>query len=208
MSAREIGLFPLAAVLVPGELMPLHIFEERYRRLIADCEQRGQEFALLYADDDGTREVGCTAELVEVAERFDDGRLNIIVRGDEVVRVVELTRGREYTTGRVEPAEDDLGAGDEAVAAIELYQRVATAAGTDPDPAITPDADPVSYAIAARVDFPGAEKQRILEQRSERGRLMVIVELLARALENLAAAAEIRDRAQANGKVSQPGSKS
>jgi Lon protease-like protein len=207
MSAREIGLFPLAVVLVPGELMPLHIFEERYRRLIADCEQRGQEFALLYADDDGTREVGCTAELVEVAERFDDGRLNIIVRGDEVVRVVELTRGREYTTGRVEPAEDDLGAGDEAVAAIELYQRVATAAGSDPDPAITPDADPVSYAIAARVDFPGAEKQRILEQRSERGRLMVIVELLARALENLAAAAEIRARAHTNGKVSQPGSK-
>ena len=94
MSAREIGLFPLAAVLVPGELMPLHIFEERYRRLIADCEQHGQEFALLYADDDGTREVGCTAELVEVAERFDDGRLNVVVRGGEVVNVVELTRGR------------------------------------------------------------------------------------------------------------------
>ena len=86
MSAREIGLFPLAAVLVPGELMPLHIFEERYRRLIADCEQHGQQFALLYADDDGTREVGCTAALVEVAERFDDGRLNIVVRGEEVVR--------------------------------------------------------------------------------------------------------------------------
>jgi hypothetical protein len=93
------------------------------------------------------------------------------------------------------------------VAAIELYQRVAAAAGSEPDPAITPDADPVSYAIAARVDFPGAEKQRILERRSERGRLMVIVELLARALENLAAAAEIRGRAQANGKVSPPGSK-
>ena len=94
MSAREIGLFPLAAVLVPGELMPLHIFEERYKRLIRDCEHEAQEFAILFADDDGTREVGCTAEIVEVTERFDDGRLNLVVRGAEVVRVLELTRGR------------------------------------------------------------------------------------------------------------------
>ena len=142
-----------------------------------------------------------------MAERFDDGRLNIVVRGEEVVQVVELTRGREYSTGRVEPAEDDLDVGAEAPAAIELYERVAAAAGGEPDPAIAQDAAPVSYAIAARVELPGAEKQRILEQRSERGRLMVIVELLARALQNLANAAEIADRAHANGKVSQPGSK-
>ena len=114
MSAREIGLFPLAAVLVPGELMPLHIFEERYKRLIGDCEERGQEFALLYADDDGTRELGCTAELVEVTERFDDGRLNMVVRGGEVVQVVELTRGRAYTTGARRAGPDDGEAGDEA----------------------------------------------------------------------------------------------
>ena len=93
MSAREIGLFPLATVLVPGELLPLHIFEDRYRRLIGDCERHGQEFALLFADDDGTRELGCTAELVEVIERFDDGRLNIVVRGGEVVRVLAIIRG-------------------------------------------------------------------------------------------------------------------
>ena len=142
-----------------------------------------------------------------MTERFDDGRLNIVVRGGEVVRVVELTRGRAYTTARVEPAEDDGDAGDEAAAALELYQRVAEATGSEPDPSVTADAEPVSYAIAARVDFPAAEKQRILEQRSERGRLMVIVELLARALENIAAAAEIRERAHTNGKVAPPGAK-
>ena len=184
MSAREIGLFPLAVVLVPGELMPLHIFEERYKRLVRDCEQEAQEFAILYADDDGAREVGCTAEIVEVTERFDDGRLNLVVRGAEVVRVLELTRGRMYITGRVEP--------------------VAEATGNEPDPAITEDVDRMSYAIAARVEFPAAEKLRLLEERSERARLMVIVELLARGLENLAVAAEIRDRAHTNGKVAPP----
>jgi Lon protease-like protein len=204
MSAREIGLFPLAAVLVPGELMPLHIFEERYRRLIADCERHGQEFALLYADDDGTRELGCTAELADVIERFDDGRLNVVVRGGEVVRVVEITRGRAYTTARVEAAEDNPDAGGEATSALELYLRVAEATGAEADPSITGQADLVSYAIAARVEFPPAEKQRILEERSERGRLAVIAELLTRGLKNLADAAEIRDRAHTNGKVAPP----
>jgi Lon protease-like protein len=205
MSAPEIGLFPLAAVLVPGELMPLHIFEDRYRRLIGDCERHGQEFALLFADDEGTRELGCTAQLVDVIERFDDGRLNIVVRGGEVVRVVEITRGgRPYITARVEPAEDDPDAGGEATSALELYLQVAETTGADPDPTITEQAELVSYAIAGRVEFPPAEKQRILEQRSERGRLAVITELLTRGLQNLATAAAIRDRAHTNGKVTPP----
>jgi ATP-dependent Lon protease len=204
MSPREIGLFPLGAVLVPGELMPLHIFEDRYKRLIGDCEEHGQEFALLYADDDGARELGCTAELVEVTERFDDGRLNIIVRGAEVVRVLEVTRGRSYITGRVEPAPDDAEAGDEAGAAVDLYRKVAEVTGNEPDEAVSTDDPLVSYAIAARVEFPAVEKMRILEPRAERDRLMVIIELLARALDNLAVAAEVKERAQTNGKVSHP----
>ena len=209
MPAREIGLFPLAVVLVPGELMPLHIFEERYKRLIRDCEHEAQEFAILYADDDGAREIGCTAEIVEVTERFDDGRMNLVVRGGEVVRVLGLTRGRTYITGRVEPVTDpEEDAAREAASALALYQQVAEATGNEPDPALTADVDQVSYAIAARVEFPAAEKLRILEERSERARLMVIVELLARGLENLAAAAEIRARAHTNGKVAPPGADS
>ena len=205
MSAREIGLFPLAAVLVPGELMPLHIFEERYKSLVADCRERDDEFALLYSDGEGARELGTTARVVEVLETFDDGRMNIVIRGGEVIRVVGLTRGRTYLTGTVEAAEDDPSAGDEATSALDLYRRIAEATGQDPDPDVNRTAPGgLSYAIAARVDFPAPEKQRILEERSEHGRLMVIVELLARGLENLATAARISARAQTNGKVSPP----
>jgi Lon protease-like protein len=205
MSAREIGLFPLASVLVPGELMPLHIFEDRYKSLVADCRERDGEFALLYSDADGAREVGTTARVVEVLETFDDGRMNIVIQGGEVVRVVGLTRGRAYLTGNVEEAEDDPSAGDEATSALDLYRRIAEVTGQEPDPEVreTPPGA-LSYAIAARVDFPAAEKQRILEERTEHGRLMVIVELLARGLENIAMAARIQSRAQGNGKVAPP----
>ena len=160
---------------------------------------------LLYSDADGAREVGTTARVVEVLETFDDGRMNIVIQGGEVVRVVGLTRGRAYLTGNVEQAEDDPSAGDEATSALDLYRRIAEATGQEPDPEVreTPPGA-LSYAIAARVDFPAAEKQRILEERTEHGRLMVIVELLARGLENIAMAARIQSRAQGNGKVAPP----
>ena len=202
--AREIGLFPLSTVLVPGELMPLHIFEERYKELIGDCREHGAEFALLYSDGEGTREVGTTAEVVEVLETLEDGRMNIVVRGAEVVRVVQITRGRSYMTGQVEPAADDPAAGDEGAPALDLYRRIAEATGQEPDPEVEPGGVPLSYAITARVDFPAAEKQRILEERTERGRLVVITELLTRGLENLATAARIHERARTNGKVAPP----
>ena len=74
----EIGLFPLGIVLLPTEQIPLHIFEPRYRELIAECLEEEREFGLILADDDGLREVGTRALVTEVLERFDDGRLNVV----------------------------------------------------------------------------------------------------------------------------------
>ena len=203
MAGHELGLFPLGAVLVPGELMPLHIFEPRYKDLIADCLEHEHPFVLLYADDEGTREIGCTARVTDVLERYEDGRLNIVVEGDEVVRVIELARDRSYLSGEVTPVEDDRDGAEEAGAtAIELYNQIAELTGVEADTTIAAGSQPVSYAIAARVELPADEKQRMLERRSELGRLEVIVEILRRALERLAAAASVQRLAQTNGKSS------
>jgi Lon protease-like protein len=205
MAAEELGLFPLGAVLVPGEVMPLHIFEERYRDLIADCLEHDRPFVMLYADEEGARELGTTARVTEVLEQFDDGRLNVAIEGGEVVRVLEITRGRSFMTGVIEPAEDDLAADEERTSAIDLYNQVAEAAGAGPDPEVGAGEQPVSFAIAARIEFPAAEKQRILELRDERARLAVISELLARGLQNIELAERIRERASGNGKLPEPG---
>ncbi len=198
---REIGIFALGTVLVPGELMPLHIFEPRYRELIGDCERDQVPFLLLFTDDEGTREVGCTAQLVEVVERFDDGRMNVVVEGRDVVKVVQLTRGRGYTTAVVEPAPDDLSAEGDQEAALDLYRQIAEAGGGDPQEDLLASARPLSYAIMSRVEFPSDEKQRLLELRSERERLTGVTELLARGLQALEAMAKVRERAHTNGKV-------
>jgi Lon protease-like protein len=202
MGTREIGIFALGTVLAPGELLPLHIFEERYKQLIGDSLDSGDPFLLLYADDDGARELGCTASVVEVLQRYDDGRMNIVVEGGELLRVVERTRGKAYDTGMVEAVTDDTATGEERDAALQLYQTFATASGLD-----TGDEDPegderaLSYVIMSRVDFPPADKQRILEMRSERERLMALVELLGRGLQSIQQIELIRKRAQTNGKV-------
>ena len=102
----EIGLFPLGLVLLPTELVPLHIFEPRYRELIAECLAETSEFGLVLADDDGLREIGTRAAVTEVLDRFADGTLNIVVEGRERLRVVELTAGRSFQTAHVEPYAD------------------------------------------------------------------------------------------------------
>jgi len=83
----EIGLFPLGIVLFPVEQIPLHIFEPRYRELIADCRRDEAPFGLVFADDDGMRQIGTFAHVVDV-EELDDGRLNIIVEGRDRFRIV------------------------------------------------------------------------------------------------------------------------
>ena len=103
----EIGLFPLGIVLLPTEQVPLHIFEPRYRELIAECLEGEQPFGLVFADDDGLRRTGTLASVVEVVERFEDGRLNIVVEGGDRFRLLELTDGRSFHTGTVEPLADN-----------------------------------------------------------------------------------------------------
>src|SRR5436190_9512710 len=122
----ELGLFPLGIVLLPTERVPLHVFEERYRELIDECIALDREFGLLYADDSGLREIGCRAAVVEVLERFDDGRLNILVEGGERFRILRHTGGRSFSTAEVEEVADGARATapESAARALNAFQRL------------------------------------------------------------------------------------
>ena len=100
-SPTEIGLFPLNLVLVPGEQAPLHVFEPRYRELISECLDFGNDFGLLLEDDEGMREVGTRCKVVEVIDRFPDGRLNVVVEATERFQLLEVTDGRTFRTAEL-----------------------------------------------------------------------------------------------------------
>jgi ATP-dependent Lon protease len=202
----EIGLFPLGICLLPGERVPLHIFEPRYKELIGECLDEEREFGLLLADEAGEREVGTTAAVVEVLERFDDGRMNIVVEGRDRFRVVQETEGRPFKTAEISPLDDggeDPGP-EEIERCLAAFRELAEAAGAEleePDP----DAEGLSFWIAARVDFGPEVKQQLLELRSERERVVALAKLLQRAHEAVRFARTARERAATNGRVEPPG---
>ena len=74
-------LFPLGLVLLPGEVVPLHIFEERYKLMIGECLDEEREFGIVWLSDDGLKEIGCAARIRRVIDRMEDGRMNILVEG-------------------------------------------------------------------------------------------------------------------------------
>ena len=199
----EIGLFPLGLVLLPSERIPLHIFEPRYKELIEECLEDDREFGIVLAEDDGVREIGTRASVLEVLQRFDDGRLNIVVEGGERFRVVALTEGRSFQTAQVEPLpdEDDPPGETEVKRALRLFGRLVKLVETDIElpPADSPR---LSFEIAAHVDFGVKPKQELLELRSERARLRMLAKLLEAAVTAIALEREVRERASTNGKVS------
>ena len=197
---EELGLFPLGIVLLPGERVPLHIFEPRYRELIGECLEHDRSFGLVFADEDGVRELGTRAHVDEVLERFDDGRLNIVVRGGERFRVEKLTQGRAFLTALVAPVDDDgvAPSGEAVVRAAASFRALATAAEADASDVDETD-DQLSFQLAGQVELAADSKQQLLELRSEQERLELVAELLDAVRAVLIATRELGDRAKKNG---------
>ncbi len=199
-SVDELGLFPLGMVLLPTERAPLHIFEPRYRDLIGECLELERDFGVILADDDGLHDVGTRAAVLEVLERFPDGRVNIVVEGRQRFRVQKLTTGRSFTTAEVEPLVDEEIVTEQADRehALGLYRKLGDIVGAEieePDP----DSGLLSFELAARVDFGVDRKQELLEQRSEVKRLRIVSELLERAAEAVTLERALAERASKNG---------
>jgi ATP-dependent Lon protease len=203
---EEIGLFPLGIVLLPTERIPLHIFEPRYRELIEECIELDREFGLLFEDDDGLREVGTRAAVLEVIERFEDGRLNVLVEGRERFRLVSETSGRSFRTGEVEPVVDAAAeaADPEAVArAVELLEHLAELTGAELERP-QPSSPAPSFELAARVELEPHLKQKLLELDSEPERLASLAVVLERAARGVRVQRERAELASRNGKLTPP----
>ena len=199
---RDFPLFPLRLVALPGELVPLHIFEERYKDMFARCLELESEFGIVCVGNEGMREVGCACEIVDVFEKMDDGRLNLVARGTRPFRLDARQESFSYPAGTVEFLTDRDEEVDPAVAE-ETHEAYATlvreATEREPDPAEI--AGMSAYDMAATVEFGLDAKQGLLDLRSETARLRLLTRLLRAALKRLEFAERAQERAQSNGKV-------
>ncbi|HEX8422690.1 MAG TPA: LON peptidase substrate-binding domain-containing protein [Pyrinomonadaceae bacterium] len=212
----ELPLFPLPLVLFPGVPLPLHIFEERYRQMLADVRAGNNLFGLSYFDLNtatNTRpplgHVGCAAEVVE-AQMMPDGRSNILTVGLIRYRLVEYVEaGEPYLVGRVEFFEDEPE--DEALLlelarhVAEIFTRIARAVRNLNDDRAglpeLPDAEPerLSFLVAAAMELDAEAKQGLLELRSGAQRLERISNLLSQVVGNYEERARTHKLAKGNG---------
>jgi Lon protease-like protein len=199
---REFPLFPLALVALPGEVVPLHIFEERYKAMMEHCLAEETEFGIVWMADDGLREIGCACEITEVVERKDDGQLDLLTRGTRPFHVVAREDQLPYPAGTVEFLHDreELVDGSLAALARETYaELVERATDNRPEPLVL--AQMTAYDMAATVDFGLDAKQGLLDLRSENARLRLVTRLFRAAMKRIEFVSHAQTRARSNGKV-------
>jgi Lon protease-like protein len=200
--SRDFPLFPLGLVALPGELVPLHIFEDRYKTMMSDCMDGEREFGIVWLSDDGLRDVGCAMRIERVLERMEDGRMNLLARGTRPFRVLERLGHLPYPAGVIEFVQDrsddpdpDL-AGEARAAYADLVKRA-----TDREPEADELDSMGAYDMAATVDFGLDAKQGLLDLRSENARLKLVTRLFRAASKRLDFVDRAQARARSNGKV-------
>ena len=213
---KHLPIFPLPLVLLPNELLPLHIFEERYQRMLRDIKIGDNFFGVSFFEqkesfiekpEPGT--IGCAAEIRE-AQELPDGRSNVLSIGIVRYRLIDyLDTGEPYFVGDVEFFED-LEEEKKLVEPIaekvfELFERVAAAAhklsgerGVFPE---IPRAEPqaLSFLITAAFNLDNETKYELLETRSTYARLKRLNEILKESVGKLEESAEINKIARMNG---------
>jgi Lon protease-like protein len=199
---RDFPLFPLGIVALPNEVVPLHIFEERYKTMMEECLRAHREFGIVWLSDDGLRPIGCACEITEVLERMDDGRLNLVARGTRPFRIVEREERLPYPAGTIEFLEDrdEPADADTATLARASYAELVEKA-TERRPEAADLAEMGAYAMAATVDFGLDAKQGLLDLRSENARLRLVTRLFRAAIKRLEFVERAQVRAKSNGKV-------
>jgi Lon protease-like protein len=205
MSESLLPLFPLKVVLFPRTEIPLHIFEERYKEMIGECLKTRSVFGIVLLLEQGLASTGCTASIEQVIHRFDDGRMDILVRGQRRFDLTGLDQERSFLRGDAEFFDDD----DDGVAAsdprrkqaLELLEQLSprTELEDATDPPLDPADRELSFQIASRfpVDLPF--RQTLLQMRSESDRLDRVISYSKKLSLRLTRVAHLKAKAGNNG---------
>jgi ATP-dependent Lon protease len=208
-----IPIFPLGLVLLPEMSLPLHIFEERYKAMTRVCIEQNIEFGIVYFIGKQFQTKGCTARIVRVLKRYDDGRLDIMTRGQNRFAIKELLDEKPYLEAKVaffdDQPEENAGAEDFRQLArrgLQLLRQIDKSVDQSQTNGFSDrlDLKSVSFSLAACDGFSFEEKQRFLEMKSTARRLRKAVSALEKLAERLRITREIERIIDGNGQL--PGS--
>ena len=196
-----IALFPLDLVLFPGAPMPLHIFEPRYRELISECLAEKKPFGLVRTRESALAEIGCSAAIVSVAKRYEDGRFDIVIEGRRRFEIEELNQERSFLRGEVVFFEDEPSqvSKKDTEAVIELHQQLFDVLGQHVE--FEKKYESLSFQLAHELPVDMDFKQSILEMKSEAERVETLIEYYRATIPKVEMTLRARDKASGNGHV-------
>ena len=180
MQSHLLPLFPLQVVLLPGAELPLHIFEDRYKEMIAEAIRDRTEFGVVLASDKGIVNTGCTATVDKIVREYPDGRMDIMTRGRRRFEIVMLNDERSFLRGTVDFFDDEESeppSADLRNRAIEGYNGLQALSSNEPLETLESKAPQLSFRLAEPVEDV-TFRQTLLATRSEAGRLRQIAEFL------------------------------
>jgi len=216
--SRELPIFPLPIVLFPGAPQPLHIFEPRYRQLLADCQDGDRRFGVTYVAPDrtpgadpvpSTGDVGCVA-LIRSVQPLPDGRANIMTVGERrFVLSSWITSDRPYRVAQVDEFDDEpVDPAEVTPLAAEVrtaFARLARALGVltereDEPIELAQDPQLLSFQVAASLELDADAKGALQTIRSTTLRLRQLAAVLGPLAADAERRAVVRQRAKSNGR--------
>ena len=202
MDRRRIPLFPLNIVLFPGQAVPLHIFELRYRRMTRECLDAQSPFGLIFADDGKMAQTGCTALIVKVLKEYEDGRSDILTVGQTAFRLLHLHDEKLYYEADVEFLEEDFSGVDPGVSSRleqlcdQCHQLLY---GEDAPRFESEGGISLAYHVASELPVEISVRQKLLEIRSEAERQKQLVAYVVEWYPKLQRREHVRGKAGGNG---------
>jgi ATP-dependent Lon protease len=205
-----IPLFPLGVVLIPDSPLPLHIFEERYKLMINMCLDEKIVFGIVYFNGNEVSHIGCTARILKLLKRYEDGRMDIITRGDKRFIIHELFDEKAYLQAGIEYFDDIIETGRDdlrvlALKGLSLLEQLDKLTYTKERrrKVDLEDFKSISFLIAGCEGFTHEEKQKFLEMTSTYERLDKTVASLENIIQRLKLTAKIEKIISGNGQASE-----
>ncbi len=197
----SLPIFPLGVVLYPQERLPLHIFEPKYRDMVHVCLEEDRPFGIVLFDEGAMADVGCTAQILSVVARYEDGRMDILVEGRRRFRVLEVHPERPYQTADVEilsetpePAEREI-----TERAITQHMKLLELAGRTVRPSLYQDVREVSFVMAHNAGLTLRQKQKVLELATENERIAYLVDHFEELIPRVEQMEDLKRKIQSNG---------
>lgn len=203
MVSELLPLFPLDVVLFPGMALPLHVFEPRYKELIGECLEQDAPFGVVRAVEDGLAQVGCSAEVVTIVKKYDDGRMDIVTRGLRRFEIVELNQDRSFLQADVTFLKDGPDAtSTEKKKAFDLHHSLLLmAASGHAIPTLDPPDEFLSFYLISQLPVDLDFKQTILAMPTETQRLSTLIEYYEAIIPKLQKMMQAKKKSGSNGHV-------